>query len=380
MSQPKVLVTGATGFLGSHLVHRLLRAGVRVVALARGSRTDSAEARVRQTVSDVCNDSAENQALAGGLEVVSGDISQSGLGLSDHDTRAVLDCDAVWHSAASLSFLEEDREEIFRMNVEGTRNVIAFTERLRSRRLHHVSTAYVAGLRTGIVGEDECQVDQTFKNPYEASKCAAEHLVLRSASEGGVVPTIYRPSVVIGDYVTNRATHFHGVYVFIRALWSAADRQRRKTGDAIPDIPVRVSGTAESTLNFVPVNYVSDAMLAIGRRAESAGRIYHLTNPVPTVNAVWLKHVCEVVRVRGLSFATPLMFEATPPTRLEAAFQKQMAFYYQYLKAEPTFDCSQTLDALEGTGIRCPEINAEAIHRMIGWYVDTLEADRKRNT
>jgi hypothetical protein len=59
-------------------------------------------------------------------------------------------------------------------------------------------------------------------------------------------------------------------------------------------------------------------------------------------------------------------------TKLEALFQKQMAFYYQYLQGEPRFDCRRALDALRNTSIECPRVTVEFIHKMAGWYVDFL--------
>jgi hypothetical protein len=61
-------------------------------------------------------------------------------------------------------------------------------------------------------------------------------------------------------------------------------------------------------------------------------------------------------------------------TKLEALFQKQMAFYYQYLQGEPRFDCKRALDALRNTGIECPPTTVEFIDRMAGWYVNFLNA------
>jgi hypothetical protein len=61
-------------------------------------------------------------------------------------------------------------------------------------------------------------------------------------------------------------------------------------------------------------------------------------------------------------------------TKLENLFQKQMAFYYQYLQGEPRFDCRRALAALQGTGIECPAVTPEFINRMVGWYVDYLTA------
>ena len=59
-------------------------------------------------------------------------------------------------------------------------------------------------------------------------------------------------------------------------------------------------------------------------------------------------------------------------TKLEALFQKQMAFYYQYLQGEPRFDCRRALDALKNTSIECPRVTVDFIDKMAGWYVDFL--------
>ena len=75
----------------------------------------------------------------------------------------------------------------------------------------------------------------------------------------------------------------------------------------------------------------------------------------------------------GIELVDQNVFDAVPPTRMEALFQKQMAFYYMYLQGEPRFDCSRTLATLRGTGIECPRVTAEFIERMAGWYVDYLK-------
>src|SRR5580765_6066178 len=229
MPVPKhVFVTGATGFVGSHLTNRLLKDGHRVTALARGSRTSDARDRILDVLTLVSESDYRNNAGVERLTVLEGDISQPNLGV-DRDIlqKVAPSIDETWHCAASLSFAEEERDEIFLMNVEGARNVIEVVKQTPGRRLHHVSTAYVAGIRETAL-ESEINVGQKFRNPYEASKCQAEELIDKERSRGSIVPTVYRPSVVIGDSRTGRVTHFHGVYAFIRGLWSTLERMRRK--------------------------------------------------------------------------------------------------------------------------------------------------------
>src|SRR6185369_6110874 len=142
-----VIVTGATGFVGSHLAYRLLRDGCHVTALARASKTVSANNRV---VEALCR-AAGRPSLEGAgerLKVLDGDITLENLGIASESLQQIAaNTDASWHCAASLSFTEDERDAIFSLNVDGARRVLDFAERPRGRRMHHVSTAYVAGIQ-----------------------------------------------------------------------------------------------------------------------------------------------------------------------------------------------------------------------------------------
>jgi thioester reductase-like protein len=366
----RIFLTGATGFLGSHLTSRLLHDGHQVGVLVRRSKSASARDRVEGVLRDIGATNFRN------LEVFEGDISLPGLGLNEAATkRIVASTDEVWHCAASLSFMPEDREDIFRMNVGGTRNVLELVERIPTRRLQHVSTAYIAGNRSDVALETEINVGQSFKNPYEESKCEAELLIADAHRHGKIVASVYRPSIVIGDSRSGRATHFHGVYAFIRGLWTALERLRRGMPEGgVVNLPLRLLGAEGTTLNFVPIDYVVDGMVAIANRPDTAGETYHLANPVPTENRLWLPHICRELRVEGIQLVSHNSFLKMPMTRLEQIFQKQMAFYYQYLQGEPRFDCRRALAALKNTGIECPRVTVEFIQKMMGWYVNFLNA------
>src|SRR5262249_10082450 len=126
------------------------------------------------------------------------------------------------------------------------------------------------------------------------------------------------------------------------------------------------------TLNFVPIDFVIDGMLAIAANASSVGQTYHLTNPQPTPNMLWLPHICRVLGVEGIKLVDASEFDTHPITKMEMLFQKQMSFYYQYLQGEPRFDCKHTVEALAGTDIQCPTVTEALIDRLAGWYVDYL--------
>src|SRR5947207_1861068 len=105
-----VIVTGATGFVGSHLAYRLLHDGCHVIAIARPSKTESA----RERVADALCRAAGRPSLNGGgerLQVLDGDITLENLGIPNEQLQQIAaNTDAIWHCAASLSFTEDERD------------------------------------------------------------------------------------------------------------------------------------------------------------------------------------------------------------------------------------------------------------------------------
>jgi thioester reductase-like protein len=256
-----VLLTGATGFVGTELLERLLERGDRPVhALVRAADDHAA---------------AERLPAHARLNVLAGDIEQPGLGLSAA-TRARLaeEVTTVVHCAASVSFdlsLEESR----RVNVEGTRNVVELAERCPGlERLTYVSTAYVAGEPRGLFREDQLDVGQRFRNPYERSKFEAERMIRGRAN--GLPLQVLRPSIIVGDSRTGRTSSFNVLYGPLKAF----------AGGRIPAIPARRS----APVDIVPVDYVADRAYELltdgpdgtfhvvaGRNATTVGRLLELT-------------------------------------------------------------------------------------------------------
>jgi thioester reductase-like protein len=255
-----VLLTGATGFVGREILDRLLDRR-RVFALVRAE-----------------NDAAAARRLPGHprLTAVAGDIERPGLGL-DPDTAALLpeEVTTVVHCAASVSFdlsLEESR----RVNVDGTRNVVWLAERCRHlERLSYISTAYVAGEPRRLFRENQLDVGQRFRNPYERSKFEAERMVRERAAD--LPLQILRPSIVVGDSRTGRTSSFNVLYGPLKAF----------ARGTIPAIPARRS----SPVDIVPVDYVADRAvelaehgedgtfhLVAGRNATTVGRLLELAS------------------------------------------------------------------------------------------------------
>src|SRR5438067_1669101 len=155
----RVVVTGATGFLGTALVERLVRSipDCSAAVLVRpGRRTPAAQRTRREIVRNDCFDRLRQElgdrfddTIAARLTTIAGDVGVDGLGLDD-DGRAVLAAaDVVIHSAAAVSF-DSPLDAAVEVNLLGPSRVAqAMQEVGCTGHLIAVSTAYVAGTRRG---------------------------------------------------------------------------------------------------------------------------------------------------------------------------------------------------------------------------------------
>jgi thioester reductase-like protein len=256
-----VLVTGYPGFIGKQLVRTLL--------------TDEPDSEFFLLVQDRFVESARKDVRAcrpQGLtrvHILAGDIADMHLGLSAVElqqvTRAVTD---IYHLAA-ISYLGVPEETMWRVNVQGTANLLEVAEQAHKlRRFSHVSTCFVSGDRQGVIAEDELDAGQRFRNPYERTKFEAE-LKVRAAAERLPV-SIFRPSIVVGDSRTGEIGRFDGPY-FLGILLVAAPV-------AVP-IPLPTDGRVP--LNMVPVDYVVGAIQRLSQAREAEGLTFHLVDPNP---------------------------------------------------------------------------------------------------
>jgi thioester reductase-like protein len=251
-----VVLTGATGFLGTELLVRLLERTDRdVVALVRAPDDDAAAARVDGALA------ASLGPEAGGarprVRAVAADLERPGLGLgAAARDRLAGEASLVVHCAASIAF-DLPLEEARRVNVEGTREVLDLAREAAGRgaleRVVHVSTAYVAGEREGRLREDERDVGQRHRNTYEQTKLEAEQLVANS----GLPTSVLRPSIVVGDSRTGWTPAFNVIYWPLRAF----ARGMLKVVPADPD----------GRVDIVPVDRVADALLELVRGRGRGG-------------------------------------------------------------------------------------------------------------
>ncbi|HWX97419.1 MAG TPA: SDR family oxidoreductase [Solirubrobacteraceae bacterium] len=255
-----ILLTGATGFLGMDTLARLIDRGEdQVIVIVRADDSQRPQQRLAATLARLYEDPGPAAARVCAVE---GDLLEPELGISREDRDRLVDgVDRIIHCAASISF-DSPLEQARAINVEGVARVVELAREIaaggRLRRLVHVSTAYVSGRHCGRFDEHDLDVGQKFRNTYERSKHEAEHLL----REAGDLPTVVaRPSIVVGDRASGWTPAFNVIYWPIRA----AERGLLRELPARPD----------SIVDFVPVDYVTDGLLALLDDADAEGT-YHL--------------------------------------------------------------------------------------------------------
>jgi dihydroflavonol-4-reductase len=218
------LVTGATGFVGAHVVRALLARGRSVRCLARPeSRLSNLEGLdVEIARGDVCDAASARRAAAG--------------------------CEIVYHCAADYRLFARDPGEIYRTNVEGTRNVLAAAAAAGARRVVHTSSVGALGLRRdgGPADESTPVAERDMIGHYKRSKYRAER-VAEEWSGRGLPVVIVNPSTPVGEL----------------------DVKPTPTGKMIVDfLRLRMPAYVDTGLNLVDVRDVAQGHLLAAEKGE----------------------------------------------------------------------------------------------------------------
>ncbi len=227
-----------------------------MAVLARPSKSESARQRVENLLRhwELSLETTLPRPV-----VLEGDLSEIDLGLDNRTLSWIgRHCTSIFHNAASLVFRGDDPDgEPYLSNVEGTRRMLELCRLTGIRQFHHVSTAYVCGLREGRILESDVDVGQTTGNVYEKTKLQAEILV--RTADFLAPPTIYRPAIIVGDSQTGYTTTYHGFYAPLKLAHTMVSKVER--GATAGDLLVAALGIkTNDRKNFVPVDWVSAVM------------------------------------------------------------------------------------------------------------------------
>jgi thioester reductase-like protein len=353
-----VLLTGATGLVGGELLVRLLVRDRRLVfCLVRGDSPHEAAARGLAALERMLERAATYDELQR-ITWVCGDVEAPHLGIDPAEReRLAASVEEIFHCAASTRF-DQPLAEARSVNVEGVARIHALAveaaARRPFRRLHHVSTAYASGVRRGMVRADDLPMDdpRAFRNTYERTKAEAERLLRATAR---VPVTVYRPSIIVGDSRSGRTTSWNVVYFPMRLM----------AAGALPLVPCR----GPALLDCVPVDFVADAIVALGSRDDTAGATLHLTagEQALTVHEV-IRHtyagvarrdrapLCIGTRAVGMRQwrMTARVWSLVGGARVRRALAR-FAVYAPYTSVAGMFDDAHERALLAEHGVRLPE-------------------------
>jgi NAD(P)-dependent dehydrogenase (short-subunit alcohol dehydrogenase family) len=354
---PGRFVTGATGFIGRHLVTRLLARPGPVYVLVRERSRERFEERLQKW-------GAEPERIV----PIAGDLTLPGLGLAT-DTLADL-YGRVGHffHVGALYDMKASDADLEQANVAGTRNAVDAATRMGARCFHHVSSIAAAGRYAGVFREDMFEEATDLGDPYFRTKHEAERVV----REACPLPwRIYRPSIVVGHSETGEMDKVDGPYF----LFPLLERLAATLPSFLP-----LPGIDGGLLNIVPVDFVADALDHIAHEEGWDRKTFHLVDPrnrsfgevVDLIGeAAGAPHLS--LRISGLESAlTPfrrlLVFGAS--TRVGRLFEGVSGIpprVLDHVDNRTRFDTRQAEAALAGSGIEVPPLESYARRLWLYW-------------
>jgi nucleoside-diphosphate-sugar epimerase len=375
------LITGGTGFLGSHIAVCLLAKGHRVLLLARGQKRHSAQERVRRLLDWFQVEESQRSRL----KVLEGDLDHSLLGLDTKDVQSVTACvDETIHCASNTSFSARNREKVERTNVEGLQNLLDVIQKSRCRKLHLISTAYAAGKASGLCREDFGHTE-AFHNVYEQTKFQAEHIAAHKCAQNGITLYVHRPSIVYGDSKSGKTSLFKALYYLVRTchyfkklyIKDIMENNGNKANamgvyldqDGTLHLPVRIEGLEGSGLNLIPVDHFIKAFMAI-QDTTSQGGVFHIVNPRNTTIQKLVDYTQRFFNIEGIRIADRKEFMTYPRNGLELLIENHIKAYGSYMRDNRIFEYSRTAAILAKQNIICPEFNYEIFATCMRYAVD----------
>jgi len=347
-----ILITGATGFVGINIVCRLLEENnTYLYLLARDAGTNTATTRMHNILKTYYADTEEFNNVLNRIEIISGDITEDKLGISNDKWNELSQkINIIYHSAATIHF-NLPYNEAYQINVLGTKRVLNFAEQCYKNRvlqvMNHISTAYVGGKIFRTFFEHELSIGQEFANTYEKTKFEAEILTNEYINRGLPI-IVYRPSIIAGNSISGVITKGAIIFEFINQFSTHTYKEFICNED--------------SSLNIIPIDYLIEAMIHISMEKNNTGKTFHVINKNNTNIRSMVTTICKALNV-----ATPLFISIDNQNHASKYTKLLLYTFINYIEKSHVFDDSLATKALNNSNIICERINADYFVKIVSY-------------
>ncbi len=359
----KILLTGASGFLGAYLLAGQLKRwpDLQIKCLVRAKSKQIGLERIKSNLAlyELWDASWETR-----LEPILGDLSLQSFGLAEENFfNLSKDIGGILHNGAQLSQMAS-YAQLSAANVGGTKEILRLATAKHPIRIEHISSVSVfeaeAYRNSEILESDDLKDWQGIHIGYSQTKWVSERLILQ-AGRLGLPTAIYRPPLIGGHSVTG---HWHEGDLLQRLLQGCL---------ALGKAP-----QLAWELDLVPVDYVADAVSALAWKDTTNGHCFHLQHPRPLMlNDLLAKLISDGAPLKQIPMKDWLEAIASDPTNplypLRAFFQQRWGpeqLTYPELnalgiRARPS--CTITQAALKDLNVQCPDFN-----ELMGTWASSL--------
>ncbi|WP_244967961.1 thioester reductase domain-containing protein [Xenorhabdus budapestensis] len=368
----RVLLTGATGFLGAFFLRDLLLQTEinKVICLVRADNDEAALMRVKKNLNQY---GLWKEEFLSRLQVIASDIAKPQFALSQQIYENLsTECDVIFHLAAHVNYIQPYSAH-YSSNILGTLNVLRFAVSKKIKPLHYVSTVAVfgpVGLFSPVprIYEDDditsCLPNLKYDSGYTQSQWVVEQIIWQ-ARDRGIPLAVYRPGFIMGDSLTGASNPND----FVSRLIKGCIR--------INSYPLLANQRKE----FVPVNYISQLLLDISRNNRNLGKAYHLVSP-DNKQSVDLNPFFELINqcgyhLKGMHYSEWLKKLETDQKLTDNPLLPLLPMLSEKVYGEltrwevyenmPAYDAKNTKSALETPVIYTP-IDSDLLRRYLAYW------------
>lgn len=279
-----ILLTGATGFLGSHILYDLLKNTTGpIFCLTRAKSIEEAKTRLEETLNYYFDDYPKSWLSR--IYPIIGDLSKNALGLGAKTRKElIVHLDMVIHCAADVRHFG-DESHFNHTNVNGTGALLNLIEENKSIRFIYISTIGIpddlahSNLWEEYINTKPTNFSHALENVYTSSKFEAEKLVY-DAMEKGALATVCRMGNLTGHSVTGKFQKNINANAFYRMLKAAM------TLEKMPKFT--------SLIDLTPVDLASRSIVEIAMNHETIRRTFHIVDPKPISFVQFMNHLKEL--------------------------------------------------------------------------------------